>query len=462
METGILNGENMRKIKVLFWALLLAASTNWISILQGIAFPKGMAVLFVLAAMIFFFLMNIIPYYGKRKEEEVAGKRLKQLQKGRYLILYTGLTSMVNLMANIALGRKLTFSSAGSIILFVVGILVWLLSEGILLLNGCIRLFATSMQMGIRYRVALFFLWWVPVLNLFFFYKLYQLAGQEYEIELEKMELNAVRKENECCHTRYPILMVHGVFFRDARFFNYWGRIPKELMRNGAEVYYGNQQSAATVAMSGMELADRIKQIVQETGCGKVNVIAHSKGGLDIRYAISNGGVADYVASLTTINTPHRGCMFADFLLEKAPEGLRHFLAEKYNGALRKLGDASPDFLGAVTDLTAARCMELNREMPDCNQVYYQSVASSMPKAHSGRFPLNFSYYLVKYFDGENDGLVSIESALWGNVYCVLRATGKRGISHGDLIDLNRENFANFDTREFYVNLVRDLKEKGF
>ena len=78
-----------------------------------------------------------------------------------------------------------------------------------------------------------------------------------------------MRKENECCHTKYPLLMVHGVFFRDARFFNYWGRIPKELMRNGAEIYYGNQQSAATVAKSGQELAERIKQIVEETGCEK-------------------------------------------------------------------------------------------------------------------------------------------------------------------------------------------------
>ena len=52
----------------------------------------------------------------------------------------------------------------------------------------------------------------------------------------------------------------------------------------------------------------------------------------------------------------------------KAPEGLRPFLAKRYNGALPEAEDTSPDFLGAVTDLTAARCQELNREMPDCEQ----------------------------------------------------------------------------------------------
>ena len=158
---------------------------------------------------------------------------------------------------------------------------------------------------------------------------------------------------------------------------------------------------------------------------------------------------------------PHRGCLFADYLLEKAPDSLRQFLAGRYNGALCRLGDPSPDFLGAVTDLTEKRCRQRNQNLHDCAQVYYQSVASSMKKARSGRFPLNITYYLVKYFDGENDGLVSVESALWGEVYQILRMKGIRGISHGDMIDLNRENIKEFDVREFYVDLVKDLKRKG-
>ena len=44
----------------------------------------------------------------------------------------------------------------------------------------------------------------------------------------------------------------------------------------------------------------------------------------------------------------------------------------------------------------------------------------------------------------------------------MLSVSGKRGISHGDVIDLNRENFDGFDVREFYVQLVSDLKQKGF
>lgn len=451
----------IHKLKILLLVLLLAAAVNMTGILQA-AHISGIRTLFyIVLAALFFLYVNIIPLtlYPENKHESRG--RLKQLDKGCALLLYTALTMIVSTIWLIWLFRYLPFESAGSILRYILAVILCLCGEGILLLNGTLRLFATSVQMGIRYRVALLFCWWIPVVNLFLFYKLYDVARREYETELEKEERNAVRKESEFCSTKYPILMVHGVFFRDIRFFNYWGRIPGELMKNGAQIYYGNQQSAASVEACGAELAERIKEIVQKTGCGKLNVIAHSKGGLDMRYAISKCGAAEYVASLTTINTPHRGCLFADYLLKKAPERLRQFIAGKYNGALKRLGDASPDFIGAVTDLTAEKCLERNKDLPDCRQVYYRSVAAALRGAYSARFPLNLTYHLVKRFDGENDGLVSIESSLWGEVYQVLRMQGRRGVSHGDMIDLNRENIKEFDVREFYVNLVKDLKTKG-
>ena len=133
-----------------------------------------------------------------------------------------------------------------------------------------------------------------------------------------------------------------------------------------------------------------------------------------------------------------------------------------YNRTLRKLGDPNPDFLGAVNCLTAAYCKTFNENTPDAAGVYCQSVGSKLKKANSGRFPLNFTYHLAKYFDGPNDGLVSETSFLWGQNYCFLTAKGNRGISHGDMIDLNRENIPDFDVREFYVQLVKELKDRGF
>ena len=284
---------------------------------------------------------------------------------------------------------------------------------------------------------------------------------KEVEFETEKLELNKTRKDKNICKTRYPLLLVHGVFFRDSLFFNYWGRIPGELKKNGAVIFYGRQQSAASVKASAEELAERIRSIVNDTGCEKVNIIAHSKGGLDSRYAISCLDMDKYVASLMTINTPHRGCIFADYLLEKVPEKIRSSIADKYNNALRKLGDTNPDFIAAVTDLTASHCKAMNEIMSDAPGVYYQSVGSKMNRAGSGKFPLNIAYPLVRHFDGENDGLVSVSSAQWGEKFTMVSIDGSRGISHADVIDLNRENISGFDVREFYVSLVGDLKTRG-
>ena len=51
----------------------------------------------------------------------------------------------------------------------------------------------------------------------------------------------------------------------------------------------------------------------------------------------------------------------------------------------------------------------------------------------------------------------------WGSSFEMLRNSNpKRGISHGDVIDLNRENIKGFDVREFYVQLVSGLREMGF
>ena len=227
-------------------------------------------------------------------------------------------------------------------------------------------------------------------------------------------------------------------------------------------IYYGNHQSAASVADSGKQLSVRIKHIVNETGCEKVNIIAHSKGGLDCRYAISKLGMEPYVASLTTVNTPHKGCIFAEYLLNTAPKRLQSFIEKTYNKAFYKLGDDSPDFMAAVRDLTASACEKFNEEVPDSPEVMYQSVGSKASNRRSGRFPLNISYPLVKRYDGDNDGLVALSSTKWGEKFIPLFPVGKRGITHADVVDLNREDIKGFDVREFYVQLVSELKERGF
>ncbi|MDE6030322.1 MAG: triacylglycerol lipase, partial [Oscillospiraceae bacterium] len=289
---------------------------------------------------------------------------------------------------------------------YVVYCVIFAVGEFIMFWNGIIRVYLTSVQLGIRYRVLGIVLGFVPIANLVMLMIIYVKVRRECNNELALDKRDKSRAADKVCATKYPILLVHGVFFRDSKLLNYWGRVPAELEKNGAVIYYGEQQSASAVADSAKELAERIEKIVTETGCEKVNIIAHSKGGLDSRYAISRLGSSQYVASLTTINTPHRGCIFAEYLLGKAPEKLVRTIENSYNASFRKLGDPNPDFMSAVKNLTNSFCEEFNREVPNAEGVMYQSYGSKSARARSGRFPLNVSYPVVKKFDGDNDGLV--------------------------------------------------------
>ena len=426
-------------------------------VLEDKGVPGFTAVGFVL----FFILINFVPSLTNRS-----------FTNGRHRICADGTELLILFMISLTLsivlvivglvkhvagsGASMGLSIAGTVAsaIVILSIIFW---------NGIIRIYSTSAQLGIRYRTWGIILGWIFPFNLFMLGKMIRIVAAEVKTENGRIRMNAARHDEMICRTKYPILLVHGVFFRDFKqgFLNYWGRIPNELIANGATIYYGGQQSAASVAECGAELADCIRRIVAETGCEKVNIIGHSKGGLDSRYAIARCGISDMVASLTTINTPHRGCEFADYLLEKIPEVVKNHVASTYNAALRRLGDHDPDFLKAVYDLTHSSCLKFNEEIEDVPGVYYQSFGSCMNRAGGGRFPLNYSFHLVKYFDGPNDGLVGEGSFKWGENYVFLTPPGNRGISHGDMIDLNRENIPGFDVREFYIQVVSELKNRG-
>lgn len=383
---------------------------------------------------------------------------LKYCYHGTILLSAFYLSVISSAIYHIVLVTKLLSDDYGS---FIWSVVICIIVHFTIFWNGIICVYLTSAQLRFKLRVIGIICGMIPIANLVALFFIIKTAAGEVLFEAKKEKLNKKRHKEKICATKYPVLLVHGVFFRDSKFFNYWGRIPKELETNGATIFYGNQPSAASVPESAAYIRDRVKEIIASTGAEKVNIIAHSKGGLDCRYAVARLGIEDCVASLTTVNTPHKGCLFADYLLSGISPAIKDRVANTYNSALRKFGEADSDFLAAVSNLTDKYCSELNAELEEPKSFFCQSVGSVLTKADGGTFPLNFSYHLVHLFSGANDGLVSEESFHWGEKYISLKPTGKRGISHGDVIDLNRENIKGFDVREFYVGLVSDLKNRG-
>ena len=402
-------------------------------------------------------ILLLVNLFAGRFTFKTASKKLRNCHRGTLLLCAFSGSVIISVI------RQVSFAlTAGSLGAFLLSLLLCVFVNLVVFWNGILSVYLTSTQLGFKLRLVGILCGMIPIANVIALFFIIRTTARECLLEGKKELTNASRKAQQVCATKYPILLVHGVFFRDSEQFNYWGRIPGELEVNGARVFYGNHGSASAVADSAAELAARINEILAQTGAQKVNIIAHSKGGLDCRYAISKLGMADRVASLTTINTPHRGCLFADYLLTRISSDVQQTVANTYNATLHRLGDTRADFLAAVNNLTDSFCQPLDDAMGAPAQVYCQSVGSVMPKATDGTFPLNYTYHLVRYFDGENDGLVSESSFRWGQNYILLRPRYRRGISHGDMVDLTRENIPGFDVREFYVGLVSDLKMRGF
>jgi len=263
------------------------------------------------------------------------------------------------------------------------------------------------------------------------------------------------------CQTKYPILLVHGTGFRDdSKLYNYWGRIPKALREKGAKIYYGRQDAWGTIQDNATRLLFEVNKILLETGCDKINIIAHSKGGLESRYLISTLNLGNRVASLTTISTPHHGSRTIDMVC-RIPGALISFMAIFVNLYFKIFGDKQANFKDALYEFTSTQCAVFNEKNIDNKNTLYQSYAARMRNAFSD-ISFFLTYSVVKLIDGENDGLVGIESAKWGNFRGIIENSRLRGVSHSDVIDLWRASLSGFDIRNTYIGIVKELKENGY
>ena len=126
------------------------------------------------------------------------------------------------------------------------------------------------------------------------------------------------------------------------------------------------------------------------------------------------------------------------------------------------------DFYHTLYQFTTAFASQFNRLYPLPEPVYCQSYAATLRCGWS-----NIAYWLphlfVRLFDGDNDGLVSPDSARFGQFQGVLESPRRAGISHSDLVDAKGSCFTQekqpgriSEICEFYRDVVAGLKEKGF
>ncbi|WCM22200.1 triacylglycerol lipase [Paraburkholderia bryophila] len=174
--------------------------------------------------------------------------------------------------------------------------------------------------------------------------------------------------------TRYPIILVHGLAGTDKYLgvLDYWYGIQDDLQQHGATVYVANLsgfQSDDGPNGRGEQLLAYVKQVLAATGAQKVNLIGHSQGGLTSRYVAAVA--PDLVASVTTIGTPHRGSEFADFVegvLQKDPTGLSTPIigafANIFGILTSSTNNTNQNAIAALQTLTTANAAAFNTRYP--------------------------------------------------------------------------------------------------
>jgi triacylglycerol lipase len=241
--------------------------------------------------------------------------------------------------------------------------------------------------------------------------------------------------------TRHPIVLVHGLLGFDVIALGnlrqeYFRGVRARLEQTGHRVNVVRVSPFASVRKRAEQLAQQLATIEGE----RVNIIAHSMGGIDARLAISRLGMHEKVASLTTIGTPHFGTPLADSTAALAAFNL----PGKWIAALSSE-------LGGFADLSTDRMLAFNAEVPDVPEVAYASYRGWLPKDGRVHQLLIPTFAILHRIVGDNDGIVPASSQAWGELLGDVAADhwGQIGWSNG------------FDVRSFYAELALVLARKG-
>jgi len=228
--------------------------------------------------------------------------------------------------------------------------------------------------------------------------------------------------------TRFPIVLVHGWTGWDAVGpLTYFYNVADELESLGYPVHVVQLDPYNSSNVRAGQLADQLDDVLPLMRARKVDLLGHSQGGIDSRAAISTYGYGDRVSALITIGSPHRGTFIADAGLGLAPGPLEDVAGLLLNFLGAVTAQEKSDAIASFESLSEANMVgTFNPANPDDERVQYISYTGRTCDALDFLDPdlacqdlvdplIGWSYDILKQFRGPNDGLVTVDSAKWGN-----------------------------------------------
>lgn len=302
----------------------------------------------------------------------------------------------------------------------------------------------------------------------------------EYLVHLEPTEPDAGANDYalsstctaDCLEfTRYPIVFFHGMAGTDnfIGLMDYWYGVEPILTEAG----YLNRMPPGGALASPADRAAQFSEALdamEVEGIGRrFNLVGHSQGGIDARYLIGTLGQGPRIASLTTISAPHHGSPFADIVAATAfvDPALNYLVDEAVSQFTELLGLGPGELTDATEAMTTEAMEEFNATVPDSPDTTYYSwsgrtcgyseLLCQIDTNGEVVSPMFWaSYQLVKLTSGPNDGLVPIDSAVWGEHLGVMPA------DHLDEVGLLFGMSGTFDHEDFYLTEARRLSDAGF
>jgi triacylglycerol lipase len=256
------------------------------------------------------------------------------------------------------------------------------------------------------------------------------------------------RPTRATCVPRHPLVFCHGMLamsmlrMQVPEDCNYFTHLRSFFEDRGVCALYPNVEPTGGVAERAEQLRDQVRRWTDEP----VNVIAHSMGGLDARYLISRLGMAGRVRSLTTVATPHRGSALADWFCLNFRQRVPLLLT------LEAFGMNVDGF----RDCRVGPCRSFNESVPDAPGVRYFSYGGAVVPPRITPL-LRRGWNILTPLEGPNDGLVSVQSARWGDYLGTLSVDHFAQTPDGLFVRPGE----NFDALGFYSRLVEDLARRG-
>ena len=161
-----------------------------------------------------------------------------------------------------------------------------------------------------------------------------------------------------------------------------------------------------------------------------------------------------YVASLTTLSTPHYGSKLSSKLMSM-PKWCAKLIAFFVNVFYKIFKDENPDILKVGEQLTTSSMEEFNRKVLNSSIVYYQSYSASLDNNKS--FLMIIPHKITKYLEKcDTDGIVSVTSSQWGEY----KGNIDKNFDHAKMVGAYGSKKSLNEVSSFYLNIIKDLKEK--